>query len=83
MSSSIVQFKDLIEQLQSDEYRCTALNELKNVLTFNTNIDALSTIRHVGITKIMHCLNISDKYVIKNIIVNKNYLKYNKRNITY
>lgn len=57
------QFREFINKLSSKEHRTTALNDLKNFLTYKSPSETLSTIRDAGISKIIHCVNISDEYV--------------------
>jgi hypothetical protein len=58
------QYRLFLNQLQREEHRPAALNELKNLLALKPANEATNAIRHVGITKIVHCLNVPDKYVI-------------------
>lgn len=60
-SQDTEQYREFLRQLQREENRPSALNELKNLLTYKPAGEAISTLRDVGISKIIHCLNVSDK----------------------
>lgn len=55
------QYREFLRQLQREEHRPTALNELKNLLIYKPAGEAVNTIRDVGISKIVQCLNVSEK----------------------
>ncbi|CAG9795078.1 unnamed protein product [Diatraea saccharalis] len=54
-------FRIFLNQLQREESRPVALNELKNLLILKPAGEARNTIRDAGISKIIHCLNVSEK----------------------
>lgn len=56
-------YREFIEKLQREEHRPTALNDLKNLLLHKPAGEAADTIRNVGIARIIHCLNVEDRYV--------------------
>ncbi|KAL0832876.1 hypothetical protein ABMA28_001026 [Loxostege sticticalis] len=55
------QFREFLRQLQREEHRPTALNEIKNLFTYKPAGEAITTIRDVGISKIVQCLNVPEK----------------------
>lgn len=56
------QYRDFIAKLQrEDEPRPTALSNIKNWLLYKTPEEATPSIRNVGITKIVECLNDAHK----------------------
>ncbi|XP_030028072.2 26S proteasome non-ATPase regulatory subunit 5 [Manduca sexta] len=55
------QYREFINKLQRDEHRPIALNEIKNLLSFKSSPEVVTTIRDVGISKIVQCLNVADK----------------------
>lgn len=58
----IEQYRLFIEKLKTEEYRSEALNDIKNLFAYKPAPEAAPTIRNIGIAKILHCLNGSDKY---------------------
>ncbi|KAI5646556.1 proteasome non-ATPase 26S subunit domain-containing protein [Phthorimaea operculella] len=61
-TEDIEQFRGFMRALQSeDENRQQALNEIKNLLVFKPAGEATSTIRNVGISKIIQCLYSREK----------------------
>lgn len=69
MSNKLEHYKALTEKLQNEELRSDALNDLKNFLVFEVTVDAVSIIRNGGMSKILNCLELSDKYVIFNSLI--------------
>ncbi|CAH0407424.1 unnamed protein product [Chilo suppressalis] len=57
-------FRAFLNQLQREEHRPVALNELKNLLVLKPAGEARSTIRDAGISKIVQCLNASEKILL-------------------
>ncbi|XP_075971766.1 26S proteasome non-ATPase regulatory subunit 5 [Anticarsia gemmatalis] len=55
------QFREFINNLEREENRPAALNDILNLLAFKPANEAISTIRGVGISQIVQCLNVSDK----------------------
>ncbi|XP_023933824.2 26S proteasome non-ATPase regulatory subunit 5 [Bicyclus anynana] len=55
------QFRIFTEKLKTVEERSTALNDIKNLLAYKPASEAVPTIRNIGISKILHCLNETDK----------------------
>ncbi|XP_021187709.3 26S proteasome non-ATPase regulatory subunit 5 [Helicoverpa armigera] len=52
------QYRQFIERLQKEEHRPAALNDIKNLLAYKPAGEAITTIRDVGISKIVQCLNV-------------------------
>ncbi|CAH0725180.1 unnamed protein product, partial [Brenthis ino] len=65
MSNKLEHYKALIEKLQNEELRSDALNDLKNFLVFEVTVDNISIVQNVGISKILNCLELSDKLQIE------------------
>ncbi|XP_049870417.1 26S proteasome non-ATPase regulatory subunit 5 [Pectinophora gossypiella] len=55
------QYRLFIDKLQREEHRPDALNDIKNLLAYKPAPEAVSTIRDVGISKIVQCLNVQDR----------------------
>ncbi|KAM3967186.1 26S proteasome non-ATPase regulatory subunit 5 [Aphomia sociella] len=55
------QYREFLQKLQRDQHRPTALNDIKNLLLLKPAGEAASTLRDVGIAKLIQCLNVSDK----------------------
>ncbi|XP_059046049.1 26S proteasome non-ATPase regulatory subunit 5 [Achroia grisella] len=55
------QYRGFIEKLSQEEHRSKALNDIKNLFQLKPAAEAASTIRDVGIARIVHCLNVTDK----------------------
>ncbi|XP_063824245.1 26S proteasome non-ATPase regulatory subunit 5 [Ostrinia nubilalis] len=55
------QYREFLRQLQREEHRPTALNDIKNLFTYKPAGEATTTIKDVGISKIVECLNVPDK----------------------
>lgn len=64
MSSQCIDFLKLFEQLQRDDLRSEALNNIKNTLICNAN-ETVNTLKESGWTKLFNCLKIDDGYVYK------------------
>ncbi|VVD05110.1 unnamed protein product [Leptidea sinapis] len=59
--TSIDQYRIFIDNLQNEDQRPQALNDLKTLLSFTSPSEAMPVIRDVGIAKILECLNVTDK----------------------
>lgn len=57
------QIRQFIAKLERDEQRQAALNDIKNLIAFKPDNEAIAAIRDVGISQIVQCLNVADKYV--------------------
>lgn len=55
------QFREFLFKLKREDQRPSALSDLKNFLACKPAGEVVSTIRNVGISKIIHCLNVQDK----------------------
>ncbi|KAJ0178734.1 hypothetical protein K1T71_005509 [Dendrolimus kikuchii] len=55
------QYREFIFSLMREEHRPTALNDLKNFFTNRSAGEAVITMRDVGISKIIQCVNVPDK----------------------
>lgn len=64
------QYRHFLRNLQREEHRPDALNGIKNLFAFKPAGEALTTIRDAGISKIVQCLNVSNKYVHLLSIIN-------------
>lgn len=62
INSDTDQYRLFIDNLQREEFRHSALTDIKNLLTLKPARDAVNTIQNVGITKIVRCLNVPEKY---------------------
>lgn len=62
-NSDVDQYRLFIDNLQREEFRHSALTDIKNLLILKPPREAVSTIQNVGITKIVRCLNVPEKYV--------------------
>lgn len=62
------QYRLFIGRLQREEHRPAALNDIKNLLAFKPAGEAVSTIRDVGITQIVQCLNVPNTYVLFSVL---------------
>lgn len=60
-SENSEQYKIYIEKLNVEEERSVALNDLKILLTYKPASEAVTIIRSMGISKIIHCFNSPDK----------------------
>ncbi|XP_026496816.1 26S proteasome non-ATPase regulatory subunit 5 [Vanessa tameamea] len=58
-------YENHIEDLKIKERRPSALNELKLILTYKPASEAVAIIQSTGISKILQCLNSSDKIQIE------------------
>lgn len=56
------QYRTFLQKLQRDEFRPSALNDIKNLLAFKPPSEASVVIRDAGITEIVQCLNDADRY---------------------
>lgn len=63
-SEDTEQFRQFIGRLQKEDQRPAALNDIKNLLVFKPAREATTTIRDVGISKIVECLNVPNTYAI-------------------
>lgn len=61
------QYRDFIAKLQREDQRPAALKDIKNLFVYKPPGEAANAIRDVGISKIVHCLNAPDKYVLLNL----------------
>ncbi|XP_073943061.1 26S proteasome non-ATPase regulatory subunit 5 isoform X1 [Choristoneura fumiferana] len=55
------QYRAFLQKLQRDEFRPSALNDIKNLLAFKPPSEASVVIRDAGITEIVQCLNVADR----------------------
>ncbi|CAK1546158.1 unnamed protein product [Leptosia nina] len=55
------QYSVIIQNLQSEEQRSQALDDLKNLLNFTPPSQAAPVIQNCGITKIVECLNVKNR----------------------
>lgn len=60
-NSDSEQFREFIAKLQRDEQRPAALNDIKNLIAFKPPNEVMETIRDVGISEIVACVNLPDK----------------------
>ncbi|XP_045447090.1 26S proteasome non-ATPase regulatory subunit 5 [Melitaea cinxia] len=60
-SENSEQYKIYIEKLNVEEERSVALNDLKILLTYKPASEAVTIMRSMGISKIIHCFNSPDK----------------------
>lgn len=55
------QYRAFLNRLHSTEERSEALNNIKNFILIKSTGDAIATIRSVGISKLVQCLNVEAK----------------------